>query len=602
MLLKKDIKTKWDLTPLLKEELTDELFKEKLRIYKKKNLVFVKKWRANKDYLRSPKVLKQALDEYSTLLENNYTSGTLSYYLSLRYYLNQTDSTLKGFLNKVEEFNTEISNQMTFFNLQLSKVSKKQQSIFLKSPILKDYKHYLSRLFKLSSHYLSEREENLINMLNPVSYANWSKLTKELLYREWREVYVTPTKKSKKSFEEILSLLSNKNKIVRDNAAKVFNSILSTWVDVAEREYNNLLQFRNIQDSLRGYKRPDEFRHISTDMDTKVVDTLIKSVTDNFNISKRYYKLKSRLFGVKKLAYHERNVPYGSLSSKITYTKAVNLVYTVFKNLDDDFGRIFKNFVTQGNIDVFPKRGKWGGAFCIHNLIKHPTYILLNYTSRIEDITTLAHEVGHGINNELMKKQNPLNFSSPLSTAEVASTFMEDFVLDFLERNLNEEEVLSLQMMRLNDLISTIFRQVAAYNFEFDTHTVFRKKGYLSKKELGDLFTKHMKSYMGNYVEQSPGSQNWWVYWSHFRTPFYVYTYASGLLISKYMQKKVKENPKFIKHVKEFLSAGSSDSPKNLFKKMGIDIAKKSFWLQGLKEIDLLLTKTEQLAKRLNKI
>ncbi len=597
------ITTKWDLSPLLKESLTEELFKKKLKFYKRKNEAFIKKWKDNKEYLKSPKVLKEALDDYAALLENHYASGSLFYYVYLRYNLNQTDAKTKGFLNRLDEFDTSLENQMTFFILNLSKVPVKKQKEFLKSPLLKDYKHYLEKLFRNAKHLLSEKEENLLNMYFPVSYGNWSKLTEELISKEVREVFVTPKKKEKKTFEDIFSLISDKNEKVRDYSAKVFNDILSTWVDVAEREYNSIMQYFKIRDALRGYKRPDEERHLSTDVDSEVVDSLLDSVTRRFNLSKRYYKLKARLMGVKKLEYHERTVPYGSLDKQIPYKKAVNLVYTVFDNLDKEFGRIFNYFASTGKIDVLPKKGKSSGAFCIHNLRKHPVYILLNYTNKITDVIHLAHEAGHGINSELMKKhQNPLNFRSPLSTAEVASKFMEDFVLDYLEKEMSEEERLSLLMRRLDDSVSAIFRQVAAYNFEYDVHTSFRKSGYLSKEQIGSIFKKHMSAYMGPFVKQSKGSENWWVYWGHFRYPFYVYTYASGLLISKYLQGRVKQDPSFVKQVKTFLSAGSSDSPKNLFKNLGIDITDKSFWEEGLKEIESLLNETEALAKKLGKI
>jgi len=179
---------------------------------------------------------------------------------------------------------------------------------------------------------------------------------------------------------------------------------------------------------------------------------------------------------------------------------------------------------------------------------------------------------------------------------------MEDFVLEELKKNANDELKLALSMMRLNDEVSTIFRQIALYNFELELHKNVREKGYLSKDEVGALFQKHMISYMGQHVEQSKGSENWWVYWSHIRNFFYVYSYAMGLLISKYLQSKVKEDPEFIKEVKKFLSAGLSESPKDIFAKLGIDITKKSFWEKGLSEIETLLIDTEKLAKRLGKI
>ncbi len=178
-------------------------------------------------------------------------------------------------------------------------------------------------------------------------------------------------------------------------------------------------------------------------------------------------------------------------------------------------------------------------------------------------------------------------------------------------KNLNDEELvkeaddelkLSILMTKLNSDVSTVFRQVACYKFEQDLHKDFREKGYLSKEEIGSLFQKNMAAYMGDAVEQSESSQNWWVYWSHIRNFFYVYSYASGLLISKSLQKSVRENPKFVHEVKEVLSTGAADSPKNIFKKCGIDITDKTFWNKGISEVEELLDETEKLAKKLGKV
>jgi oligoendopeptidase F len=217
-------------------------------------------------------------------------------------------------------------------------------------------------------------------------------------------------------------------------------------------------------------------------------------------------------------------------------------------------------------------------------------------------VLTLAHELGHGINNELIKeKQNALNFGTPISTAEVASTFMEDFVLQEILKKADDDLRLSIMMMRLNDEVSTIFRQIACYRFEQQLHQDFRQKGYLSKDDIGKLFQKHMATYMGDAVEQSSGSENWWIYWGHTRSFFYVYSYASGLLISKSLQKSVKENSHFIGKVKEFLSAGLSSSPENIFRRLGIDITGKGFWDKGLDEVETLLQETMKLAGKLGK-
>jgi oligoendopeptidase F len=427
-------------------------------------------------------------------------------------------------------------------------------------------------------------------------------MLESFLSKEEREIIING-KKEKKNYSEIWSLKDNPNKKIRDSAAEALNDIIRKNLDVAEAEINAILADKKVDDNLRKMERPDLSRHLNDDIDSQTVDEMINSVSKRFDISQRYYKLVAKLFGVKQLKYHERNVPYGKIDKEVSYEEAVEIVQKVLDNLDERFGKIFSDFIKNGNIDVYPSKGKHAGAFCVYWTRILPTYILLNYDNRLNEVLTLAHEVGHGINDELMKeKQHAIYASTPTSTAEVASTFMEDFVLQEIEREADDELKLALIIMKLKDDVNTIFRQVAGYKFEQELHKEFRDKGYLSKEEIGKLFRKVMESYMGEAVEQSEGSENWWVVWPHIRNFFYVYSYASGLLISKSMQAGVRKNPEFVEKVKEFLSAGSSDSPKNIFLKMGIDIEKEEFWNRGLAEIDNLLSEAEKLAKKLKKI
>jgi oligoendopeptidase F len=193
--------------------------------------------------------------------------------------------------------------------------------------------------------------------------------------------------------------------------------------------------------------------------------------------------------------------------------------------------------------------------------------------------------------------QNSLNFGTSLATAEVASTFFEDFVLQEILNTATPQLKLAILVKKLEDDVSTIFRQIAFYSFETELHTQFRQKGYLSKVEIGELFAKNVQAYLGPIVTLDPDHHNWWIYVSHFRSFFYVYSYASGLLISKSLQGMVKKDPAAIAQVKQFLSAGTSQSPAEIFRGLGIDVTNPTFWSQGLDEISALLTETETLAK-----
>ncbi|MFH0876316.1 MAG: M3 family oligoendopeptidase [archaeon] len=593
-----DIKhTEWNLSLLYNSDDDINMAKDREAITKV-NSDFIAKWKNRSDYLTNPSILKEALDEFENIIRNYGTSGKEGFYFSLRYAQNENDAKIKAKENLIDDFSLKLDNETQFFLLNLAKI--KETDKFLCAPELKEYRHFLEKSFESAKYLLSDPEEKILNLKSGASYSNWVRMTTSLLAKEERYAIDENKKKKLRNFTELTALLDSQNKKVRDNAAANVNDIFNKLTDIAEAELNSVLEDKKTDDELRGLERPDKSRHIGDDIDTQTVDKLIAAVTSAYNISARYYLLKTKLLKQKKLGYHERNVIIGSIEKKYPFKKSVELVYSVFDGLDREFGNIFRDFIDNGQIYAFPKKGKAGGAFCASRRLTLPTYILLNHTGRLHDVLTIAHEAGHGINNELAKIQNALNYGTPISTAEVASTFMEDFVLQRLLKDASDEEKLSILMIKLNEDIATIFRQVACYTFEQELHKNFRENGYLSKIEIGNLFKKHMAGYLGKYVD-TKNCENWWIHWSHIRHYFYNYSYASGLLISKALQAKVKKDKSYIKNVKRFLAAGTSKSPKEIFLELGIDISDEAFWIEGLNEVNQLILETEALAKKLGK-
>lgn len=600
-----NIRTKWDLSGLYKSD-TDPQMAADRQIIQEKTAAFVAKWKPRNDWLTDPLVLKEALDEYNSWIEQYAGGGAEGYYFDLRFSLNQTDPQIKAYQNKIEEFTQRITTEMQFFGLRIARIPKDQQESFLSHPKLQEYKHYLETTFAEAKYLLSEPEEKIMVLKSTAAHSRWTEMVSGFISQEEREVLDGDGRKKKCNFSEIVNLLDHPKMHIRDTAFNAVNEIFEKHVSVGEHEINAIYQNKKVDDEIRGVDRPDRIRHMSDDIDTEVVDVLVSTVEERNEIARRFYDLKARILGVKKLKYHERNVPIVLKNHKVkryTFEEASTLVHSVFHDLDPAFSSIFERFLSHGQLDVYPATGKRNGAFCAHYIKKLPTYILLNFDNSLDDVLTLAHELGHGINNELMReKQKGIAFSTPTSTAEVASTFMEDFVVDRILQDANSYDRLSLLMKRLQDDVATIFRQIAFYRFEQDLHALYRKSGYVSHKEIGVLFRRHMEAYMGPAVEQSPGCENWWIYVNHFRYFFYVYSYASGLLISKSLQNSVRQNHSFIENVKVFLSAGTSESPQEIFMKLGVDIRDGSFWARGLDEIDRQLNATMELAKELKVI
>lgn len=591
-----DFKTSWDFSILLEDE-SEEKINDFINKAIKSYSDFVKKWKDNDSYLKDAEKLKEALDDYEFLSKNYSGLGLVSYYFWLKYQKNQNDPNVKSWNNKIYDLEAKISNDIEFFTNRLSKVPPFQQNIFLNSELLLPYKHFLKRIFEVSKYILTEPEEKILNLKSATSFDNWVKMVSEFINKETRTVKDENGNFSEKSFSELLDLIKSQNKEIRDLSAQALNDIFQKYVDIAEHEINSILKDKQINDELRGYARPDTARHISDDIDSKVVDMLVEVVSQRNDIPRRFYALKAKLMGVDKLEYHERNVPLGSLGQKYDFNTACFMISDVLRKLDNEFESLFLHMLRNGQIDAYPSKGKVMGAFCSHKRIIDPSFILVNFNGTLDDILTLAHETGHAINNYLIaKKQHALYFGTPLCVAEVASVFTEDFVFEELSKNFSSKERLYLIMEKLGNEVSTVFRQIACYRFEQELHATFRQKGYLTKEEIGSLFSKHMQNYMGDCVKQSPGSENWWVYWGHIRSFFYVYSYASGELISKYLQDMFNKDPKNIDKIKNFLSVGLSESPLDAFSKLGIDITTKEFWEQGVNKIDELLRQAESLA------
>ncbi len=583
----------WNLK-LLYNDINDKDIQRDIDESKKNVKLFVKKWKNNNEYLKNPKTLSIALKEYEELIQEYGICTKPSYYIFLSREIDQENPLLKAKANLLHSTCLELENSIQFFLLNISKIPKENQKQFLESEDLKIYKHFLLSSFNQAKYLLTDKEEKIFNLESKTSYANWVNMLSELLQKQSIKILNEKGIKKEVSYSETSKYLDSSKKEVRDYTAEQFYKVNNRYAQIAEYEINSILENKKISDEYRKIPRVDLPRLLSDDMEPYTVDTLRNVVTESFDISQRFYKLKAKLLKQESLAYYERNVKVDDIKQEFSFEKSINIVKEVFKKLDKEFLDIMQMYQSQGQYDVYPKRGKEGGAFCVGVGSKYPTYILLNHNDRLQDVLTIAHESGHGIHTEYSNNQNPLNQGYSTACAEVASTFFENFVLENITENLSEKEKDLLLFKSLEEDVSTIFRQIACYNFELELHKQFRDKGFLSKDDISKIFTQEMSKYLGESVLKDKHMQLGWIYWSHIRSFFYTYSYASGLLISKYLQNLVKEDTQNIKYVKEFFKAGDSKSPKEIFLDMGMDISKKEFWETGLKEVEEKLSYLEK--------
>lgn len=581
------IKLEWDLENLLYKSLKDPKIETAIKKVEVSYSLFAKKY-SNKKFISSAKKLKIALDDYEKLcsLENPMV------YLKLFSDLDSRNNDIQALQNKYSERLSKAGNLIIFFTLTLSKIPKKDQSRFLKDPLIKKYSYFLKKIFDESKYVLSESEEKILNLTNLTSSSLWVKNQNKLQSNQ--EILF---KNKKISIGEASNLLRSSNKKDREILGRAINQKLKDISYFAECEINAIVLNKKIRDELRGYKKPYSSTILGYQNNEAVIENLVKIVSKNFNLSHKFFKIKARLLKEKTLNYWDRSASIGENTKKIPFEKGLGIIRQAFEKADPKYLNFLNKYLEKGQIDVYPKLGKAPGAYCWSNT-NMPTFVLLNYTNDLDSIMTFGHEMGHAIHGELSKSQPVIYEGHTISVAEVASTLFENFVFEEIFETLTEKGKVIALHDRIQDDISTIFRQIACFNFETELHNTIREKGNLSAVEIGQILNKNMKAYLGNSVKLTDDDGYFFVYWSHIRRFFYVYSYAYGQLTSKALYKKYKQDKTFISKIEQFLSAGESMSPEDIFKSIGLDTKKPALFIDGLKQIEADIKRLEKLTSK----
>lgn len=572
------LKTKWDLTLFYKDD-NDINIEKDIKELERLCSSFEKKY-LKSDFEKNEKTLLKALNDYEEIYKIDSPKP-------IRYFRAIFDSGVENIKDaearmiKLVEKSKKAKHKIIFFKLKLGKIQKAKQKKILKNKNFLKYKYFLDLLFKNADHELEEKQEKIISLLSSTSYTAWTNGQQKYLSSTTVEIEGKTI-----SMGELANTISKElSKEKRSLLHKVYTDKLKEISHFAESEINAIYNFKKTIDELRGFKTPFESTLLENENSPKAIDNLVKTVTENFDISKEYYELATELHQLKKLGYEDRSAGIGEIKKSFTYEDSIEILKEAFTPLGSFYTETLDSYVKEGQIDVYPKKGKKSGAYMSGDF-NSKSLVLLNHVDNFYSFQTFGHEMGHAFHTELSKlNQSPLTFGYSTSTAETASTFFEQIAFDHVLKDLNEEEKRIALFDRLQRDISTIFRQIACFNFELELHNQIRQKGFLDKKEIGEIHNKNMKAYLGPVFDMTENDGYMFVSWPHLRYYFYTYTYAYGLLVSKVLLKKYRENPKYLEKIEQFLKAGGSDSPENIFKKIGIDITKKEFLKEGLEEI-----------------
>ncbi len=501
-------------------------------------------------------------------------------------------------LQRVRETTTEIGKKLLFFELEWMALDEEGAAGLLAHPAVSRYRHYLEvqRLFK--KHVLSEPEEKIVAEKVNTGAGAWARFFDELLGATEFELHGEVLTE-----QEILNKLHDPDRDLRRQAAMSFTEGLNRHARTLSFVFNTVLADKYSDDRLRGYPNWLSARNLSNEIPDQVVQSLIDAVAGRYGLAARYYRLKARLLGLEQMEDFDRYAPLPGPATHYSWEEARQTVVEAYRAFHPAIGSIVDDFFESQWIDAAIKPGKRGGAFSHSTVPSAHPYIMINYTGKLRDVQTLAHELGHGAHQFLSRPQGIFQASTPLTMAETASVFGEMLVFQrVLSRLEDPEERLRMLVGKIDDTMATVFRQIALNRFEDAIHNARRSEGELSVGRFSELWLETQSAMFEDSVKLSEQYGLWWSYIPHFiHTPGYVYAYAFGeLMVLALFAIYREQGAAFAEKYLGLLRAGGSDWPQKLLSQVGVDVSQPDFWQKGLVIVDAMIREAEEIATGLD--
>ena len=516
-----------------------------------------------------------------------------------------TDDPARGAaMAAAQERSTAIGTKLIFFDLEWAAADDDHAATVLADPRLDFCRHHLDNLRLSRPYLLSEAEETILAEKSQTGFAAWTRLFDELTSAITVDL-PDELGGSDMPLMQGLAMMQHPDRNVRQQLASAVTAGLEPGLRTRAYLFNTLLHDKAIDDRLRGYPSWISSRNLDNEATDESVQALVDAVVDNYSIAQRWYTLKAKVLGLDKLTDYDRMASVATADRDIGWTEGTQIVRDAYASFSPELAGIVDRFIDESWIDAPVRPGKRGGAFAAGVSPNHHPYVLLNWTSKTRDVATLAHELGHGVHFYLAREQGIFHQSTPLTLAETASVFGETVTSNRLLSMIDDpNERFALLASSLEDSIATVFRQIAMNRFEHAVHTARRTEGELSVERFGDLWAESQQAMLGDSVEITDGYRSWWSYVPHFiGSPGYVYAYAYGqlLALSVYAQYR-EQGDAFVPAYLELLRAGGSDTPENLARIVGCDLADPSFWRNGLTIVEGQLTAAEEAARAAGRI
>ncbi len=536
--------------------------------------------------------LGKALVDYEALEE---LMGRIASYAGLVYAGDTSDPQRAKLYGDVQEKMTDASAHLLFFALELNLVDDALVAQALDAdPTFGHYRPWVLDLRLDKPYQLDDRIEQLFHEKSITGRGAWNRLFDETMTGLRFQIGAEEL-----ALEPTLNRLQDADGAVRkaaaDALAKTFKANLRTFTLIT----NTLAKDKEISDRWRGFEDIADSRHLANRVERSVVDALATAVREAYpRLSHRYYSMKARWLGMEQMNHWDRNAPLPETpQATIGWDEAKNTVLAAYQRFSPDMADIARSFFDRRWIDAPVRPGKAPGAFAHPTVPSVHPYVLLNYMGKPRDVMTLAHELGHGVHQVLAGGQGALMASTPLTLAETASVFGEMLTFrSLLDQTTDRRERKAMLAQKVEDMINTVVRQIAFYEFERRIHAE-RRNGELTSDRIGQFWLEVQKESLGDAIRLGEGYETFWTYIPHFiHSPFYVYAYAFGdcLVNSLYAVYQNAERG-FQEKYFDMLRAGGTKHHSELLKPFGLDAADPAFWGKGLAVISSLIDELEAL-------
>jgi oligoendopeptidase F len=545
-------------------------------------------------------LIAETLHEAIVELEAIYTKiYKPEIYAFLAFTADTANDAIKALYARCQELMAQVQNLVLFFELEVQKISPAKFEQLLATGRLDMYRHYLEGVRLYTPYTLSEKEEQVINKKDLVgknAFVN--------LYTEYTAAFTWPLEVDGEARiltgEELRNLLRRPEPDLRERAKRAYDGRYGENAIIFTNTFNAMLKDHALEMEMRGYQNPIAPAHLRNRLAPEIVETMMEATTAHNHLAQEYYALKAKLLKMPKVRGCDLIAPVTKKREEIPFDEGKRLILQAFENFSPEFRRLAQQMFDKKWIDAEVRQNKRGGAYCHGTIPQHHPYILMSYNDDIDNVYTLAHELGHALHDFCAaKKQTLFNYHPPLVAAETASVFAEMLLTRKLLREVKDREMrIVILTGKLEDFFATIHTQNYYTRFELDAHLQGAKER-LSATQLCEMWMKRRNEMYGPAVNFLPEQQWYWAAIPHFiHTRFYCYAYTFGaLLVLALFNRYEDEGKNFVPRYIELLETGGADSPENLTKKMGFDIRRAEFWESGFRVIQAFLEDLKALVR-----